>query len=190
MSFGTTVEWLGGISIGNWYVAERLRISHFTTSASITEYWQGMMSVLIFFLLLIRLRIYWWPHHYEFWNYRGVAWWYEHWQLVCGQFGLSQLFTSASNTEYWLGMMSVLIFFLILIRTRIYWCPHHYEFRNYRGEVWWYEHWQLVCGQFGYVTLHYKCFHHWVLAGNGVSFDILPDFDPYKNILVSTPLWV
>ena len=57
MSFGTTAEWLGGISIGNWYV-ERLTITHFTTSASNTEYWQGMMSDLMYFLILIRLGTY------------------------------------------------------------------------------------------------------------------------------------
>ena len=74
--------------------------------------------------------------------------------------GMSHLTTSASFTEYWQGMMSDLKFFLILLCTRIYWCPHHYDFRNYRGDVWWYEHWQWVCGQFGYVTIQYKCFHH------------------------------
>ena len=86
MSLRTTVEWLGGISIRNWYL-ETLRISHLTTSASITEYWQGMMSVLINFLDLIGLRTYWWPHHYEFRSHSEDVWWYEQWQLVCGQFG-------------------------------------------------------------------------------------------------------
>jgi hypothetical protein len=53
MTLGATVEWLGGISIGYWYV-ERLRISHFTTSASITEYLQGMMSDLMYLLALTK----------------------------------------------------------------------------------------------------------------------------------------
>ena len=48
MSLGTTEKRLGGMNIGNWFV-DSLGMSHFTTSASITEYWQGMMSVLIKF---------------------------------------------------------------------------------------------------------------------------------------------
>ena len=102
--------------------------------------------------------------------------------------GMSHFITIASTTEYWQGMMSVLIFFLILINLRVYWWPHHYDFRNHSEEFWWYEHWQLICGQFGYVIIHSRCFHHGVLARNDVSFDILPDFDPYMNILVSIPL--
>jgi len=50
MSVGTEAEWLGGISIGNWYV-EWLRISHFNRSASITEYLQGMMYDVSFDIL-------------------------------------------------------------------------------------------------------------------------------------------
>ena len=65
MNLGTTVKRSGGMNIGSRYV-DSLGMSHFTTSASITEYWQGLMSVLIYFLDLIRLRTYWWPHHYEF----------------------------------------------------------------------------------------------------------------------------
>ena len=42
MSFGSTGKWLGGMNIGNWFV-DSLGMSHFTTSASITEYWQGMV---------------------------------------------------------------------------------------------------------------------------------------------------
>ena len=45
MSLGTTSEWLGGMTIGNW-VVDSLGMSHLTTSASIIEYWQGMVSVL------------------------------------------------------------------------------------------------------------------------------------------------
>ena len=48
MSLGTTEKRLGGMNIGNWYV-DSLGMSHLTTSASITEYWQGIMSVLIKF---------------------------------------------------------------------------------------------------------------------------------------------
>ena len=83
MSLAIIGEWLGGIILGNWYL-ERLSISHFTTSTCITEYWQGMMSDLIDFLFLNRLRTYWCPHHYEFRNESGVAWWYNHLQLVSG----------------------------------------------------------------------------------------------------------
>ena len=36
------------MNIGNWFV-DSLGMSHFTTSASITEYWQVMMSVLLNF---------------------------------------------------------------------------------------------------------------------------------------------
>ena len=86
--------------------------------------------------------------------------------------GICHFTTSASITEYWQGMVSVLINFLDLIRLRTYWCTHHYEFRNHSEEVCWYEHWQLVCGQFGYVTLHYKCFHHGVLARNARTENI------------------
>ena len=45
MSLGTTAEWFGGMTFGNWY-QDSLGMSHFTTIASITECWQGMMSVL------------------------------------------------------------------------------------------------------------------------------------------------
>ena len=45
MSLGTTSEWFGSMNIGNWFV-DSLGMSHFNTSASITEYWQLMMSVL------------------------------------------------------------------------------------------------------------------------------------------------
>ena len=48
MSLGTTENRLGGMNIGDWFV-DSLGMSHFTASASITEYWQGMMSVLIEF---------------------------------------------------------------------------------------------------------------------------------------------
>ena len=85
MSLGTTSEWLDGISIGNGYL-DSLSISHFNTSASITKYWQGMISDLMYFLVWICLRTYCSLHHYEFRNYRGVAGWYKHWQLVSRQF--------------------------------------------------------------------------------------------------------
>ena len=101
---------------------------------------------------------------------------------------MSRINTSASITEYWQGMMSVLVDVLIWIRLRIYWCPRHYEFRNYSGVAWWYTHSQLVSGQFEYVPHQFKCFHHQVLARNDVSFGRIPDFDRSKNILVSTPL--
>jgi len=81
----------------------------------------------------------------------------------------------------------LLVLLLVLLVVLVPW-PHHYEFRNHSEEVWWYEHWKLVCGQFGYVTLHYKCFHHGVLARNDVSFDKFPGFDPNENILEATPL--
>ena len=48
MSLGTTEKMLGGMNIGNWFL-DSLGMSHFTTSASSTEYWRGMMSVLINF---------------------------------------------------------------------------------------------------------------------------------------------
>ena len=171
----------------NWYL-ESLSISHFTTSASFTAYWQGMMSDLTDFLVLIRLRIYWCPHHYEFRNHKGVAWccyfcnWYrERWSL-------SNYTRTALITEYWQGMMSDLECFLFLILLRTNWCQHHYEFGNYNGVAWWYNHVKLVWGEVEYITLHYKCFHHWVLAGNDVRFDVLPGFDPSsKSILVPTP---
>jgi hypothetical protein len=38
MSLGTTVEWLGGILICNWYL-ERFSISKFSKNTSITKYW-------------------------------------------------------------------------------------------------------------------------------------------------------
>ena len=59
---------------------------------------------------------------------------------------------------------------------------------TYSGVAWWYKHWQLVSGEVKFIPLHYKCFLHWVLARNDVSFDRFPDSDPPKNILVSTPL--
>ena len=137
-----------------------------------SQYWQGMLSDLINFLELIRLRTYWCPHHYEFKNHRGMAWciiiciWYV------DSLGICHFIKSASITEYWQGMVSDLIDFLESIRLRTYWCPHQYEFRNHRGVAWWYSHLQLVCGQFEYMPLHYKCFHHRVLARrNDVSFD-------------------
>ena len=83
--------------------------------------------------------------------------------------------------------MSDSIYFLVLIRLRIYWCPHHYEYRNYSGEAWWYSHSQLVSGEIECIKLHYKCFHPWVLAGNDVGFDRSPGFDLTKNILVPPP---
>ena len=48
MSLGTTEKRLGGMNIGNWFV-DSLGMSHHTTNASITEYWQGMISILIKF---------------------------------------------------------------------------------------------------------------------------------------------
>jgi len=112
------------------------------------------------------------------------------WKWFLDSLSMSHFSTSASITEYWQGMMSVLVDFLIWICLRTYWCPRHYEFRNYSGVAWWYKHSQLVSGQFKYVPLQFKCFHHRVLARNDVSFGRIPDFDPSKNILVSTPLWV
>ena len=38
-------EWLGGMTIGHLFV-DSLGVSQLTTSGSITEYWQGMVSVL------------------------------------------------------------------------------------------------------------------------------------------------
>ena len=102
---------------------------------------------------------------------------------------MSHFTSSASITEYWQGMMSVLVDFLIWMSLRTYWCPPHYEFRNYSGVAWLYMHSQMVSGQFEYVLLQYKCFHRGVLALNDVSFGTFPDFDmSSKNILVSTPL--
>ena len=147
-----------------------------------------MMSDLMYFLELIRLRTYWCPHHYEFRNQRGVVWccFFCHWYL--DSLSIFHYTISAYNTEYWQGMMSVLIYLLVLIRLRIYWCPLHYGFGNHRGVALWYNRLQLVSGEVEYITLHYKCFHHLVLAGNDVSFDIFPSFDPSKNILVAAPL--
>ena len=87
MSLETTVEWLGGICIRNWYLYS-LSMSHFNSSASITEYWHGMMSVLVDFFFWMSQRTYWCPCHCEFRNYSWVGWWYTrtHLQLVFGQF--------------------------------------------------------------------------------------------------------
>ena len=85
MSLGTTEGWPGAVIFGNWSV-DSLSICHFTTSASIMDYWQGMMQDLIDFLELILLRTYWCPHHNVFRNHRGVAWCCYFWQLVSGQF--------------------------------------------------------------------------------------------------------
>jgi hypothetical protein len=46
MSLLTTEGWLGNIINCNWYL-DSLSISHFTTSASNTEFWQRTMSDLI-----------------------------------------------------------------------------------------------------------------------------------------------
>jgi len=100
---------------------------------------------------------------------------------------MSHFSTTASITEYWQGMMSVLVDFLIWICLRTYWCPRHYEFRKHSGVAWWYTHSQLVSGQFEYVPLQFKCFHHQVLARNEVSFGRFPDLE---NILIPTPLRV
>ena len=80
--------------------------------------------------------------------------------------------------------------FLILMGIRTYWCPRHYEFSNYRGVAWWYRYSQMVSGQFEYVPLQYKCFHHRVLARIMVRVGRFPEMDPSKNILMPTPLWV
>ena len=190
MSLGTTEGWPGTVIICNWYV-DSLSICHFTRSASIAEYWQGIMSVLIDFLILIWLSIYWCPHQYGSRNYSRVVWCWYIWQLVSGQFEYMPLhYKCFHQGEYWQGMVSVLIHFLELILLRTYWCPHHYEFRNHRGGAWSWFVWQLVFGQFEHIPLHYKCFHRWVLAKNNVSFDWYPDFDPSKNILMPKPLWV
>ena len=49
MNLGATEKWFGGMNIIKGFV-DSLGMSHFTTSASITEYGQGMVSVLINFL--------------------------------------------------------------------------------------------------------------------------------------------
>ena len=49
MSLGTTEGWPGDVIFGNWHV-DSLSIGHFAISASITEYWPGMESVLTDFL--------------------------------------------------------------------------------------------------------------------------------------------
>ena len=103
---------------------------------------------------------------------------------------MSHFTTSASITEYWQGMMSVLLDVLMWMSLRIYWCPRHYEFRNYSGVAYWYTHSQLISGQFEYFPLQFKCFHHRVLTRIEVSFGRFPDMDPSKNILMPTPLWV
>ena len=166
-------------------------MSHFNTNASITEYWQGMISVLLDFLSWIRLRTYWCPHHFEFRNYRGVAWWYTHSQLASGQFEYAPLqYTCFHHRVLARNDFSFARFPDIWILLRTYWCPHYYEFRNYSGVAWWYTHSQSVSWQFEYVPHQYKCFHHRVLARNDVSFARFPDLDPSKNILVSTPFSV
>ena len=48
MNLGATVKMFGGMNSGNWFV-DSWGMSNLTTSASFTEYWQGMMSVLIKF---------------------------------------------------------------------------------------------------------------------------------------------
>ena len=101
--------------------------------------------------------------------------------------GVSHFSASASITEYWQGMMSDLIDLMDMIRLRTYWCPHHYELRNHRGVAWCWYFWQLISREVEYIILHYKCFHHWVLARNDVSFDWFPDLDPSKNILHRNP---
>jgi len=85
MSLGTTQEWLGAVIVCNWYL-ERLSISNFTTTAFITEYWQGKMPDLMYFLVcLISEKTYCCPNHYEFRNHIGVAWCCCFSQLVSGE---------------------------------------------------------------------------------------------------------
>ena len=110
------------------------------------------------------------------------------WYLA--RLSISHFTTIASITEYWQGMMTDLIDLLVFIRPRTYWGPHKYEFRTIRGVAWLYNRLHLISGEVEYITLNYKCFHHWVLAGNDVRFNVLPGFDPSKNIMVPTQVWV
>ena len=71
-SLVATEVWAGGIFLGNWN-RERLCISYFLRTASITENRQGMTWDLIAFLVLVHQRTYLCPHHYEFRNHRGVG---------------------------------------------------------------------------------------------------------------------
>ena len=85
MSLGTTQEWLGAVIVCNWYL-ERLSISNFTTTAFITEYWQGKMPDLMYFLVcLISEKTYCCPNHYDFRNKSGVDWCCCFLQLVSGE---------------------------------------------------------------------------------------------------------
>ena len=110
------------------------------------------------------------------------------WYLA--KLSISHFTTIASITEYWQGMMIDLIDLLVFIHLRTYWCPHKYEFWTIRGVAWWYNHVHLISEEVEYITLNYKCFHHWVLARNDVRFDRFPVFDPSDNILVPTQVWV
>ena len=113
------------------------------------------------------------------------------WSVMSGRCELSTCGTRFIFlvTRFWRSLQYHEVFLAPVYKSP-FWCPRHYEFRNYSGVACWYMHWQLVSGQFEYITLQYKCFHHWVLARNDVSFDRFPDLVPSKNILVSTPLWV
>ena len=136
----------------------------------------------------IQLRTHWWPHHYEFsktvkmFGCMNIGSWYV------DSLGMSHFTTSASITEYWQGMMSVLGGFLIVICLRTYWCPCHFEFMNYNRVAWWYTHSQFFSRPFEYDPLQVRCFHHWVLARNNVNFGSFPDFYPLNNKLVRTHL--
>jgi hypothetical protein len=71
---------LGGIILYNWYL-ERLSISNFSSTASIMKSWLWMIPYFIGLLVLIHQRTVYCPHHYEYLNYSGMAWWYYYLQL-------------------------------------------------------------------------------------------------------------
>jgi hypothetical protein len=133
---------------------ERLSISNFPRTASITEYWQGMMSDLIDFLDLIHQSTVFFPQHSEFRNCIGVVWWYYLLLLICGEVEYIRLpYNSWSHHLMETGMIPDLMYLLVLIHQRTVYCPRRYEFRNFTGVAWWYYSLQLVSGELEYIKL-------------------------------------
>ncbi len=106
------------------------------------------------------------------------------------RFSLSHSTTTASITQYWLWMFPDFIFWLVFSCQWTMYCPPHYEFRNYSGFAWLYCYLQLISGEVEPTTLYFNCFHHPVLAMNDPRFYIFAGFDPSKNYLLSTSLWI
>ena len=110
------------------------------------------------------------------------------WYLV--RLTLPHCITTASIPMFWLWMFPVFVYWLVLIHKRTIYCPHHYEFRNYSELAWWYFYVELISGEVDTATLYSNSFHHPVLPMTVPSFCIFAGFDPSKNYLLSTSLWV